>query len=139
MLLRLAHGEFFTKEKLHRFNLIDSSLCPRCDQIETLRHKFIDCDYVRRIWQAAEHYKDSLVTVSHSGLDPLKAAIGCYLEASPSSITLDAEILLRISYLRDTQNYLIHPNVVVKQCLSSLARKEKNVKIREDLKSLLED
>ena len=139
VLLRIAHGEFFTKEKLHRFNLIDSNLCPRCDQIETLRHKFIDCDYVRRIWQAAERYKDSLLTVSHSGLDPLKAAIGCYLEASPSSITLDAEILLRISYLRDTQNYLIHPNVVVKQCLSSLARKEKNLKIREDLKSLLED
>ena len=39
VLLRVSHREFYTKEKLHRYRLIDSPICPRCDQIENYVHK----------------------------------------------------------------------------------------------------
>ena len=139
VLLRLAHGEFYTKERLHRFRLIDSNQCPRCDMVETLQHKFIECEYVRRIWHKANTFKDSLVSVRHNQLDPLKATIGCYQESSTTSMTLDAEILLRISYLKDAQSYLIHPNILVEQCIKALIRKEKNVRVKEEIKTLLEN
>ena len=50
-LLRVAHGDIYTKDKLHRFGLIDSNKCPRCDSQVTLEHKFITCEYAARIWQ----------------------------------------------------------------------------------------
>ena len=56
ILLRVAHGEFYTKLKLQRFNLIDNSSCPRCGHIEDLRHKFVECAYVKRIWNCSNLY-----------------------------------------------------------------------------------
>ena len=50
MFLRALHGEIYTKSRLFRFGLIDNPTCTRCDEIETLDHKIIECDYATRIW-----------------------------------------------------------------------------------------
>ena len=34
VLLRVAHREYYTKERLHTYRLIDSPTCPRCEQVE---------------------------------------------------------------------------------------------------------
>ena len=41
-LLKVAHGDVYTQEKLHRFGLADSFKCPIFDEIETLQHKIIE-------------------------------------------------------------------------------------------------
>ena len=137
-LLKVAHGDVYTKEKLHRFNLSDDASCPRCGDIETLQHKFITCEYVERIWRTANSYTNRLITINQSTIDGPKRVTGSFVEATPTILTINAEILLRISYLKSNQNYLIHPKTFVVQCLRTIARNEKKVEIKDELKTLLE-
>ena len=53
-------------------------------------------------------------------------------------LTLNAEILLKISYLKDEQNYLVHPKTFVKNCLRAIERNERKTKIKEEIKALLQ-
>ena len=137
VLLKVAHGEVYTKDRLARFGLIDSNQCPRCGLIEDLLHKFTECDYVSRIWRMAKPYIEKL---SHGTIplqDVPKLILGMNQESTPTSITLCAEILLRITYLKDDQNYLFHPKTVVHQVLTNLKTKDK--KWREEFAALLDD
>ena len=124
MLLRVAHGEIYTKEKLHRYNLIDNDRCPRCGEAETLNHKFIECDYVRRIWRYATSLTANLISVNQNQLpvDSRSLVLGSFVESTPTILTLHAEILQRILYLREEQNYLVHPKTLVTHCLKLIAR-----------------
>ena len=137
-LLRLIHGEFYTKEKLHRFGLIDNNTCPRCDQIETLNHKFFNCDYTSRIWENFSRKALSLTTDPRTPIDGIKKLLGIFKEANTSYISLAAEILLRISYLDDNQTYLILPKKIVEHSIKSIASRERNRQIKEELYSLLD-
>ena len=137
IILRLAHGEFYTKLKLHRFNLINNGSCPRCGLIEDLSHKFLECDYVRRIWDCVNTYRDKLITGSYRTIDPLRALMGSHLEANLATLTLTAETILRITYLRDEQNYLLLPRTLVTNCIKTLARNETG-ELKQTFKNLLE-
>ena len=138
ILLRVAHGEVYTKEKLHRFNLSDSNLCPRCGQIETLTHKFIDCEYIRRIWTQANLILSKLSPTYRSAGIESKTILGMSIGSTIASLTITAELLLRISYLKDSQNYLIHPKIFLNQCLKATATNERKSAIGNEIKTLLE-
>ena len=132
-LLRVAHGEIYTKERLVRFNLIDNPICPRCDGIENLAHKIQNCDYVKRIWQAC-----TLALGEHNnGIINIKTTIGANLESTPIGLTLRAEILQRILSLKDNQTYLIRPKIFVNNSIKFLIKREGSSKVRNGLKDLL--
>ena len=137
-MLRVAHGEIYTKEKLHRFGLIDSPQCPRCDSIETLQHKFIECAYVRKIWDLALTCVRGLTTSDPRSEPPSKAICGGYLTCSTTIITLNAEIMQRILRLRDNEQYLLHPKHLIRNSLVYLIKKEKKAGIKNELKSILD-
>lgn len=132
VLIRYLHGEIYTKERLFRFGMIESPNCPRCDSIETLNHKFIECEYIRRIWgevnrltnrrQLVDQIKDTMVVTSRHQED----------------LTLHAEIMLRITYLKDEQNYLIRPKTFVQLALRDLVIKERNEVVKTRVKDLLD-
>ena len=138
LLLKVAHGEVYTKERLHRFGLIDSNACPRCGLAETLVHKFFECHYVSRIWQAAKPLIEKLSTRMTQPIENSKMALGMNLNSTLSSITLNSEILTRIMYLKDDQDYLIRPKALVANCLKTTAAREKRT-IGNELAALLED
>ena len=133
-LLRALHGDLYTKEKLNRFGLIESPQCPRCDQVETLRHKLLECDYVKRIWKE----------VNTRFSRPLSQDIARDLLTIPSSennlaeLTVHAEIIQRKMSLVDDQDFLIHPKVMLNLSLRHLIRREGNEKIKTKLRDLLE-
>ena len=131
LLLRLIHGEIYTKERLHRFGMIDSPLCPRCDEIDTLKHKFYECEYAKRIWKQTLEL-EGLSVSNDAARDIL--AIG---SSGNSRLTLHSEIVLRLQYLKDDSDHLIHPKSLVKIALKDLIRKEGNGKIKTDLQDLL--
>ena len=131
ILLRLIHGEIYTKERLYRFGMIDSPKCPRCDEIETLMHKFCDCDYVRRIWNKAT---EVLGTTSNNDRAKDILAISSY---GTARLTLNAEIIQRIQFLRDDTDYLLHPNHFVRMAIKDLIRKEGNLRVKTELEDLL--
>ena len=131
-ILRYLHGEIYTKERLFRFGLTESPTCPRCDSIETLNHKFIDCAYVRKIWDEANRLTNKIRTI-----DPIRDALAI-APTSLEDLTIHAEIFLRILSLRDDQSYLLLPKVFVKMALKDLLLKEGKEGIRSRIKDLLE-
>ena len=139
VLLRVAHGEIYTKERLNRFGLTNDPLCPRCQAIETLQHKFIECSYVRKIWDIVINYTEHL-TIDNLRLEPLsKIILGSHLNSNSSLLTINAEIIQRILSLRDDANYLLHPKIIVKQTLLHLLRREKRTQIKTDLESIINE
>jgi exonuclease III len=47
---RLTHNDFFTRERMKRFKMIDSDECSRCGNKENLEHLVWECHQSRRIW-----------------------------------------------------------------------------------------
>ena len=138
LILRLVHGELYSKERLHRYRLIDSPDCSRCGAIETLCHKYIECPYARQIWTKAFAITDSLKTLPDSN-EPLINRIICSTAPDPLAMIIHAEIILRIKGLKDDQNYLIRPKILVKSALKLLNKRELNEAHKEAIAQLVLD
>ena len=136
-LLRVAHGEVYTKEKLHRFGLIDSPACPRCGQVESLEHKFITCTYVERIWLEAFRQIRKLGVEIDLTDDKSNLILGLVKGTDSLQLSIQAEILQRIMYLKATDNYLIRPKVLVTKAVELVAKREKNLGNAARLRDLL--
>ena len=65
--------------------------------------------------------------------------LGSHIESTSASMTLNSEILTRILYLKDSQNYLVHPRIFVRQALKAIAVKEKKTEVRVAIKTLLDE
>ena len=137
ILLRIAHGDIYTKAKLNRFCMEPSDICPRCDLIENLNHKYVECDYVKKIWTQVKAIHSKLTDNSLVTTDRERYALGIFTSSTKAFMTLAAEILTRITGLKDEANYLIHPRFFVQYCLKSLAIKEKDEKIKNIYYSIL--
>jgi len=49
---KLLHGAIYTKENLLKFGFVENNLCSFCKQmVETYKHLFWDCVYVKPLWQ----------------------------------------------------------------------------------------
>ena len=47
---RLINRDFFTHSRMFKYKMTNSDKCPRCGQIETIRHLLWDCTQVKQIW-----------------------------------------------------------------------------------------
>ena len=134
ILLKVAHGDIYTNDKLTRYGLKANDQCPRCHQIEDLKHKFINCHYVNLIWtQLARLFK------LNQPYDLTKIAMGAMIDYDLGKLTLTAEILQRVHLLKEDQNYLLRPKALILQSLKSVISKERNNGIKRSLKDLLGD
>ena len=137
ILLRVAHGEIYTNERLARFGLTDSNQCDRCDEVDTLHHKFITCAYVKEIWKHLSRITAPIQVNNQTGVNPIKASLGAMMGSSLATTTINAEILQRILTLKRDQNYLIHPKIFVEHALKLLLKRERNGPDKNDIASLL--
>ena len=137
IILRVAHGDIYTMERLFRFGMEPDPHCPRCGMIETLQHKFIECNYVKRIWDVVKKAEKAICSTDPMIEDSTKAALGAYLNSNTTIMTLNAEILSRILSLKP-ENYLVHPKVIVKTALNLLLLKEKTEITKIEIRSILE-
>ena len=135
--LRVAHGDIYTMEKLFRFGLAPDPLCPRCGGIETLTHKFIECGYVQKIWDVVNRAERQICTSDPTIEDRTKSALGAYLNSNNTILTLNAEILDRILRFKP-ENYLLHPKFIVRSALKSLLQREQKEQSKTEIKSILE-
>ena len=136
-LLRVAHGDVYTKDKLHRFGMADDNKCDRCNDAETLKHKFIECAYVNRIWATAKPYLEKLG--AQLPLDLTKAAMAASTGSTLDAMTLNAELLQVILYLKPNPNYLLHPKHLVLNAVKALAAKEGNKRLKDNFIELLNE
>ena len=140
ILLRLIHGELYSKERLYRYRLVDSSTCLRCGNIETLKHKYFDCPYIREIWSKTLKLTDKL----RLSIDPtetlIEKALCCTHEPNKVSLILHAEIISRIRQLRDNDaNLLLLPKLFVKKAAEWTLRREQSTFNKNTIVALLEN
>ena len=138
ILLRLAHGELYSKERLHRYRLIDNPNCSRCGNVETLKHKFLDCPYAKAIWTKALQITDSIKTFRDLN-EPLPSRILCSTAPNPIVMTIHAEIILRIKSLKEDQNFLLRPILIIKNALKLINKRESSIEVKEVTAQLLND
>ena len=137
IMLRLMHGELYSKEKLHRYGLVDQPLCPRCNNLETLRHKYLECSYVREIWRRTFELTNRLKTQAHR--EPLENQALNVTEPKISILTIHSEILLEIRRLKDDAPYQLLPKIIARKAIERLSRRENNKKVKGELCALLEE
>ena len=138
-LLRVAHGDIYTKEKLARYGLRESPNCPRCGEIEDLQHKITQCEYSRRIWERTTSLTDRLKL--SDTIDPIpieNKILGATVGTNPLILAIHSEVLSRILTIKDDANYLLRPKVLVKQALKTIQLNEKNLEIKSKCESLLD-
>ena len=135
LLLRIAHGEIYTKEKLYRYNLTDTDRCHICGDIETLNHKFITCTYAERIWECVGNFNGLAPEINS---EPGQIALGAWLNRDILNMTVRAEILQRLSYLKE-QSYVIRPKLLVKMAIENLRIRESNTELKSLLDHLLDE
>ena len=138
ILLRVAHGDIYTRSKLVRYGLENDPNCPRCGLIEDLEHKFVKCNYVERIWGEVIVLTDCLTVADLHVNCPIENKIlGATLHTSSLKLTIHSDILQRIMSLKSDQNYLMRPKHFVKLALKSLLACEKTIASKQKIEMLL--
>jgi hypothetical protein len=133
IVLKIAHGEIYTRERKFRFGLSEDDSCSRCGEVENLKHKFIECHYVKRIWQEFNnrlHLEEGNVS--------FKDILAIKKDSSLLELEIRAEILFRMNSLNGEGNYLIRPKVFVINAIKHLIRMERNLEKKDMLMELIE-
>ena len=140
-LLRVAHGDIYSKTRLWRFGLSLNPNCPRCGELDDPQHKVLNCQYVRLIWRETMNLTDKLRNQRNSGVNDIieNKVLGASSDTSPLVLTVHAEILQRILALKEDMIYLIRPKHFVKLTIENLTRCEKNEENKSALANLLND
>ena len=131
-ILKVAHGDVYTKLKLFKYGLTLEDKCSRCNETENLQHKIYSCEYTKRIWKAV-----CTLTGENLDGDPIPIIMGATLEQNYVTLAIKAEIVGRILGIPSDQSYLIHPKHFVKLAIKSLIKKERNQATKEALKDIL--
>ena len=116
-LLRVAHGDVFSNERLHRFGLKDNPKCCNCNEPnESPRHRILDCPTARRTWNLLEETKLRLGLNQLSDYS-LENILGAKDKLSQIELALQAELLLKIISTSDTYD----PKRLVKSSLKTIS------------------
>ena len=118
-ILRIAHGDVYTNERLARFGLIDNPKCNNCDQpIENLMHRIIECPKATTAWRLLES------KISEVGLQSLtqltiENVLGAGQTENPrkTALTLRAELASRLM-TRGGSTYC--PIALVRACIKTI-------------------
>ena len=95
--LRIAHGDVYTNDRLHRFGLVDNPACLHCNHpIENLIHRIIECPTAEMAWR---HLNQRL---SDLGLTPLRNInleniMGAGDNLSKIELAIVSELALRLA------------------------------------------
>ena len=95
LILKIAHGDWYSNKRLHRFGLIDNPSCESCGQLETLKHKILEYPNKANLWQhlAREEGYDLI-----NATEPVEYVLGMHRHTNPVSLTLHAELLQFVLY-----------------------------------------
>jgi len=131
ILLRVIHGEIYSKERLFRFGLSDNNLCEHCNEVETIVHKFFECRRVANLWDELTRITNgTLPNPPDRGTIGLSRQLGAFLNTNITLLTAHAELL---TLLQGNIQGWPNPAAFIKTMLRSLCRKEDNEKVKTEL------
>ena len=132
VILRVAHGDVFSNERLHRFGLRDDPHCSNCHEpSESLLHIIISCPNATRAWELLNEIKTwiGLHQLSDSSIENI---LGAKDRLNKIELALQAELLLRI--ISNSERYTLE--VLVKASARLIYHSEKlSPVLKEKLKN----
>ena len=131
------HGATYYNEKRFRFGLTDNPNCPRCDEIETLSHKLFDCDYTKLIWDETFRRTMKLSPGIELEEDRIRQVFGAVQSTNSITLTVHSEILTSIIQLKQDQDWLMHPKMLVTTAIKRLIKLERSGHIKTKLAELV--
>lgn len=97
ILLRVAHGDIFSNDRLFRFGLRETSNCSNCPElIETTSHRLKDCPQAILAWNKLEELKTRIGLKRMSDLS-IENLLGAKDHLTKIELALNAELLLKLS------------------------------------------
>jgi hypothetical protein len=63
---RLIHNDFFTRERMKRFKMVEDDKCSRCGKQETTFHLLWECEHVQKIWSFFNKLMSNINNISES-------------------------------------------------------------------------
>ena len=97
ILLRVAHGDIFSNDRLFRFGLRDTSNCSNCPElIETTRHRLFECPVALQAWNNLENLKVKTGLNRMSDLS-IENLLGAKDKITKLELALNAELLMKLS------------------------------------------
>ena len=97
LILRVAHGDIFSSERLCRFGLVNDPKCNNCNHpVEDVRHKLVDCPSAVEAWEKLDEVKSRL-GLETMGDRSLEGLLGTTEPLGKLELTLNAELLHRLA------------------------------------------
>jgi hypothetical protein len=135
-ILRVAHGDVYANERCHRFRMTDDPNCPDCGQLETVKHKLLECRTKQAIWKAVFEKTCTLDPSIDSTTVTLEAALCATASCNQTALTIHAEIII---LMLSNRNVVTEPSNLVERIIRTLSKRDKKDTIRTELRDLLND
>jgi len=133
-ILRAAHSEIYSRERLFRFGLAADPYCTRCGEVENVEHKLFNCRAIRNLWIELGLITEDLLLNGPPNVQDIQRCVGAFTDTNVAYLTIHAELLLRImrnQHLTETRHY-------IRTLLSHLIKKETNIGIKLELTNLFD-
>ena len=132
IILRIAHGDLYTNDRLCRFKLINDPKCLNCNEpIETLTHRIITCEYADRVWRRLNQTLRAL-GLKEVGELSLENILGAGEHVTRIELAIQAEVALRLA---SGVNRETCPTALVKSSLKMILIGEK---LSSELKTIMQ-
>ena len=121
ILLRVAHGDVFSNERLFRFGLRATPNCSNCPElIETTLHRIKDCPKAVLAWNKLEDLKTRLGLTRMSDLS-IENLLGAKDNLAKIELALNAELLVKLT----TRSETYCPNQLVRSAVKLIGYSER--------------
>ena len=136
IILRVAHGDIFSNERLARFGLRQDPNCPNCNaQIESVEHKIIECPGAVEAWLELERIK-VILGLNNLSVLSMENILGAKDRLNPLELTLQAELVHKLTAI----NVKYCPKVLVKKVIKYISYSERlTTEQREKFEEVLRD
>jgi hypothetical protein len=138
-LLKVIHGDVYSRNRKFKFGLIQDPNCERCGQVDTIQHKLFECPLVEQVWRKMFVLTNKILPVLPT-CDLIDRALGAFRNCSREVLTIQAELLTRLLYLRST-DAIPPPDNFVDAILRAVLRNEtkSQEEFKNNITSLLRD
>ena len=134
-LLKIAHGDMYTNDRLMRFGLRDNDNCDRCGNTDSRTHRIASCPKALELWNELRRL-NSQTRLREDNPDLVKEVLGM-TEPIKSELVIHAEILQCLNAGINSKLNSLPAKVTLKVLLSKLYSVESRT-TKENIKALLD-
>ena len=133
-MLKVAHGDIYTKDRKLRFGLADNDRCDRCGQPDSRTHTIASCPKALELWNLLREM-DNKAPLTIQCPDLLKDILGAS-EPVGGTLAINAEVLQLLVNSLDNKISNLPPRLTLRIILTKLHNQEKGT-VKDEIKALL--